>query len=421
MLDDDELDEYVASLLKRQAEKQSAAYSSIGYRAFLKNSAKDGPVGKPNTRFLKNIVRDIDGHNAALARKEEKESREKLHELRKKDGERMHGYREDFGSRKRTRDEDWRVRKERERSRSPVRRGDDDTRDRESRRRHKRHYSSDGDQRDSHRESSLDRRKSQRHEDEHENRGHRHSRHEHRSRRTSDDENDRRHRRRRISERSRQYSPERRHSRQRDEEERHSRRKYSYNDSRKSSHLSKSKRKKKKRRNSREKSSSDDRQSSSDESSSEGRHYPTRSTSTRDTKFQSLSPSPPASQIGPAPQALGPEFLNHKGRGQLNGGTLDAKFSESYNPRADIHNQQSDSLKSDDEDDWGLALRALRERQSYVLSGAMTERLSETQSQTTNIAGPTYSKGEREWDKGKVVLPDGSVGVQVWGVDKSGL
>ena len=53
MLTDDELDEYVTSLLKNQAEKQAAAYSKVGFRAFLKNAEKEGPVGKPNTRFLK--------------------------------------------------------------------------------------------------------------------------------------------------------------------------------------------------------------------------------------------------------------------------------------------------------------------------------------------------------------------------------
>jgi hypothetical protein len=101
----------------------------------------------------------------------------------------------------------------------------------------------------------------------------------------------------------------------------------------------------------------------------------------------------------------------------LNGGTLDAKFSESYNPRTDVHHHQSDPVKDDDDDDWGLSLRALRERQTYVLSGPMTERLSETQSQIPTSAFPTYSKGEREWDKGKIVLPDGTVGVKVWGVE----
>ena len=101
----------------------------------------------------------------------------------------------------------------------------------------------------------------------------------------------------------------------------------------------------------------------------------------------------------------------------MNGGTLDVKFSDTYDPRKDTQDEKSDSDK-DDKDDWGMALRALRERQSYILSGAMTERLAETQSESQPSGWPTYSKGEREWDKGKVVLDDGSVGVKVWGVEK---
>lgn len=103
----------------------------------------------------------------------------------------------------------------------------------------------------------------------------------------------------------------------------------------------------------------------------------------------------------------------------MNGGTLDAKFSENYDPRTDVNDH--DESDSDDKyvlDDWGLALRALRSRQSYISSGAMTERLNETQNQSQVSSWPTYSKGEREWDKGKVLLDDGSVGVKVWNVDK---
>ena len=100
----------------------------------------------------------------------------------------------------------------------------------------------------------------------------------------------------------------------------------------------------------------------------------------------------------------------------MNGGTLDAKFSDNYDPRKDIHDDNHDS--NNEKDDWGIALRALRERQSYILSGAMTERLAEAENENQPVAWPTYSKGEREWDKGKVVLDDGSVGVKVWGFEK---
>lgn len=93
----------------------------------------------------------------------------------------------------------------------------------------------------------------------------------------------------------------------------------------------------------------------------------------------------------------------------MNGGTLDAKFSDSYDPRKDIRTSTSPSPEP--EDDWGIALRALRERQAHVLSAAMTDRIQQTQPQSTSTSWPTYSTGEREWDKGKVILEDGSVGV----------
>ena len=55
----------------------------------------------------------------------------------------------------------------------------------------------------------------------------------------------------------------------------------------------------------------------------------------------------------------------------------------------------------------------------------MTDRLNETQLEKQEQAGgvrsPVYPKstGEREWDRGKVVLDDGSVGVKVWQKDTS--
>src|SRR5438045_2663145 len=125
MLSDDELDEYVSSLLTAQAQRQNASYGTVGFRAFLKGAGKDGPVGKPNTRFLKNIVRDVDQHNNALKLKEERESRVRLKELRSRDGEKMIGFKDEAESRHgRSKEEDWRERrdKNRSRSRSPERR-----------------------------------------------------------------------------------------------------------------------------------------------------------------------------------------------------------------------------------------------------------------------------------------------------------
>jgi len=160
MLSDDELDEYVASLLTHRAQRQSAAYSTLGFRAFLKDAGKDGPVGKPNTRFLKNIVRDVDGYNAALARKEERESREKLKELRKSDGGKLRPDKEELSQR----EDDWRVRRERERSRSPSpRRRETDGDGRDRRRRSRRDCSSEDEKRERRHPESRRKRRS-RHE-----------------------------------------------------------------------------------------------------------------------------------------------------------------------------------------------------------------------------------------------------------------
>jgi hypothetical protein len=103
----------------------------------------------------------------------------------------------------------------------------------------------------------------------------------------------------------------------------------------------------------------------------------------------------------------------------MNGGTLDAKFAKDYDPRTDVHHSDDSEPEEKYElDDWGIALRALREQKAHALSSAMTDRLAETQQLSAGTAWPTYSQGEREWDKGKVVLDDGSVGVKVWGVDR---
>lgn len=125
--------------------------------------------------------------------------------------------------------------------------------------------------------------------------------------------------------------------------------------------------------------------------------------------------------IGPEIPVEGPKFVRAKGRGRMNGGTLDAKFAKDYDPRTDV-NPSDESEEEDNKyvlDDWSIALRVLKERQAYALSGAMTDRLAETQLRSATAAWPTYSKGEREWDKGKVILDDGSVGIMGWGVDKS--
>ncbi|GAD92309.1 predicted protein [Paecilomyces variotii No. 5] len=74
-------DDYVAQLLAKDARDSSLKYSALGMQAYMPRRPTTG-APKPNTRFLKNILRDTDSHNAALKRKEEEEARERMRKLR---------------------------------------------------------------------------------------------------------------------------------------------------------------------------------------------------------------------------------------------------------------------------------------------------------------------------------------------------
>ncbi|KAJ6785154.1 hypothetical protein PWT90_04084 [Aphanocladium album] len=77
-------DDYVAGLLSQEANDCSIKYSAIGVDAFLgKNSSSKKPANlpKPNTRFLRNIIKGTDTHNKALLAKEAAESKARLKRL----------------------------------------------------------------------------------------------------------------------------------------------------------------------------------------------------------------------------------------------------------------------------------------------------------------------------------------------------
>ncbi|KAL7929575.1 hypothetical protein V8C35DRAFT_315154 [Trichoderma chlorosporum] len=73
-------DDYVAGLLAKEASDCSIKYSAMGMEAFNTKS-KPSNVPKPNTRFLRNIIRDTDSHNKALLAKEAAESKARLKDL----------------------------------------------------------------------------------------------------------------------------------------------------------------------------------------------------------------------------------------------------------------------------------------------------------------------------------------------------
>ena len=75
-------DDYVVSLLLKDAEANRKRYLSNSGLGSLLSRQPRGNAPKPNTRFLKNIIRDTDSHNAALKAKEEEDSKARLREMR---------------------------------------------------------------------------------------------------------------------------------------------------------------------------------------------------------------------------------------------------------------------------------------------------------------------------------------------------
>lgn len=93
---DDFSDEYIAGLLAKDAKESSIKYSAMGLEAFAPSKYaltalcwentkltvfRPANKPKPNTRFLTNIIKATDNHNAALLAKEAAESRARLQSL----------------------------------------------------------------------------------------------------------------------------------------------------------------------------------------------------------------------------------------------------------------------------------------------------------------------------------------------------
>ncbi|KAJ3484233.1 hypothetical protein NLG97_g7105 [Lecanicillium saksenae] len=77
-------DDYVAGLLSQEASDCSIKYSAMGVDAFLgkpSSSKKPANLPKPNTRFLRHIIKGTDSHNKALLAKEAAESKARLKKL----------------------------------------------------------------------------------------------------------------------------------------------------------------------------------------------------------------------------------------------------------------------------------------------------------------------------------------------------
>ncbi|KAJ5668297.1 uncharacterized protein N7477_006867 [Penicillium maclennaniae] len=415
-------DDYVAQILATEARENSQKYSVEGLSAFIpRKPASNAP--KPNTRFLRHLIKETDNHNTALKRKEEREARDRMRLLKNK----ANGDSTSRSQTSRTQD-----RQSSTRDTNKLRREDHEDRHRSHRRRHRsRSISTDRDH--SRRQPRRD--DYERVRDEHRD-GNRSDRrresHRHDSSRT-----ERRSRKRSYS-RSRSRSPRRDRSSERHRSERRSRRPKSSS----GTHSSQSHRTHK------------GRGPGGDEVAHSGSR--TSWDRTRHTEHEPSSTTPPLHQrsddesdpledlVGPLPPQKDSETIRSRGRGAYKHSTsnIDAHFAPDYDPTLDV--QPTDDAYSADkqlsrrpvaglmtkEDDWDMALEALRDRAKWRQKGedrlraaGMTDATIDRWKSNAAFAGVDgerhpdevkwSKKGEsREWDRGKVIDDDGHIDVQ---------
>ncbi|KAK8231105.1 hypothetical protein BKA81DRAFT_292104 [Phyllosticta paracitricarpa] len=394
---DDPTDDYVAELLKKDAKASSNRYTAVGLEAVLpKRPTSKAP--KPNTRFLRNILRETDSHNAALLAKEEAEAKARLISLKNKraprDAKRHDGERISHSSKY------------------------ESTRDRDSRGERRKHHDSDS-------------------EDAHHEHRSRHHRRSHRDRdrsRSVEQDRERRHRtERRRRERRRsasaESSRERRHEARRREDYSEHRRRRRDDGGRirrpsRSRSPDRSRSRSRNRHEGRRKRRSPSTSSTHADSPADGKRGhapPTKSRPSRGDDHDDSDTDPLDEILGPLPPSLEPAS-RPRGRGATNfNNTMDKHFAADYDPSQDVR------VDSEEEDDWDMALEALRDRQKWQQQGA--ERLKAAGFTEEEIekwaSGKEKSeedvrwrkKGEgREWDRGKVIGEDGFVDLKAeWG------
>lgn len=337
---------------------------------------------KPNTRFLRHIIKDTDNHNKALLAKEAAESRARLKDLehaeelkrvktnpnardiRKRQMGDIHAI---LGGKRRKREDEAeaggssnRESKDRAtRSRDFKIRGHAEKKERDSDLFRDRH-----DDKRSHGRLDREERRSERKDSS--RRGHRRSRSRSRSRSRdgSEDGDGRRHGR---SRRDRSRSPRSRRRSQSPKERRHGHRRRSPLQESKSSP---------KRRKEKE--------------------------SDYDSEDDLMGPAPPP---------------KYRGRGTFGGSSgIDRRFSESYDPKTDV---QMDDNEGDGKN-WDDAVEAFRDRQklrqnkeermrSAGFTDDIIQRVQSTKEQAEEDVKWSKAGEKREWDKGKVVGLDGGV------------
>ncbi|KAK2629626.1 hypothetical protein QTJ16_000446 [Diplocarpon rosae] len=388
-------DDYVAGLLARDAKESSIKYSSLGLEAF--NRSKFVPLPfcapgrtmsdalrppsnkpKPNTRFLRNIIKDTDSHNAALLAKEAAESRARLQGLA-------------TASQTRAKPAGSDIRRRQLGDIAAILGGRSTKRKLESR-----------GQRESQRVNTSS-------EDEAE------PLEKSRAKRSRDWEEGE----------EKSYMSQRRHrsvSRERDKYREG--RKYISRSRSPREHRNKAKDKQirvRHRSPKRDRSQSSEMENSSERYRRSYRHRRSPSPRRRDAKAEDESKpdydsDPLDSIIGPRPPQV-PE-VKRKGRGTMSHASgIDSRFSANYDPTADVQ------LDFDEENDWDQALEALRDRTKWKQQGADRLRaagFTEDEVSKWEKGGEKREedvkwskKGEgREWDRGKVIDDSGAVSIE---------
>lgn len=434
-------DDYVARVLAKEAQDNTLKYTSEGLGAYMPKkfvslcfaiNAKrenwlmdlcDRPSGaapKPNTRFLRHIIRETDNHNAALKRKEEREARERIRQLRAQGGSsstsashdtRRHRQHTSDGrdrERERRENRDARYRSHRRRDRSYSA-----SLERERSRKHRRRYESEYDR---HRYSRRDRDRRGNHAEREYSRRHG-SYSRSRSRSPRDERGHGSHRSRRHR-RHHSRSPSR--SRSRTPEPSRSRRHKDYG-------------------------SRDDYRSSHDHRSSNKRSE--LSPPATDLNHQAPEDSDPLEDlVGPLPNKGDRNApIRSRGRGAYkpNTSTIDSHFAEDYDPTLDVHLDDNDPHSGNrstrrpvpglmtEDDDWELALEAFRDRARWKQKGeerlrqaGFSDSTVERWKSNSAFTGPQDTEGQiedvkwtkkgegREWDRGKVFDEGGHVDVK---------
>ncbi|TLD22171.1 hypothetical protein PspLS_08067 [Pyricularia sp. CBS 133598] len=382
-------DDAVAARLIQEAE-HSLRFSSYGMDS---SGPRPENKPKPNTRFLRNIIRTTENHNAALLAKEAAESQARLQEL--SDAEEK--------TRQRQRPDPNEMRRRQMGNISAILLGGKRKRDGgEGSSREGRH----GDER------RTDERRSSKSHRSSDKTGEDRERHKRRPRTTdkSDDEEECRHRERRDRDRKSRSDDSPRSSTKRDRDSHRDKERTRHRRSKSPESSERRHRRSRRDRSPLRSAKEDDRSRRKASSGKRNQH----------SEDEGDYSDPLDDAIGPAP----PPPTKARGRGAVSQESgIDARFSKFYDPASDLHHEPAEG------EEWDDAVEAFRDRQKWKAQGADRLRAAGftddqikkwEKSEKTLAAGADADvniedvrwakKGEqREWDLGKKVDKDGTV------------